>query len=155
MGHEDDVLAPFLLMRAFRGLVDSVHRQLAAQGFPGLRAQHGFALQAIAEGCTSVELGRRLGVSKQAAAKTARALAEMGLTRVERNEHDRRERVITVSVRGQRMLQLSAAAFRRELASWRSLAGDDAVTTTLGVLAAVGSAERGDTDVVDGDIGPA
>lgn len=145
----DDVLAPFLLMRAFRGLVDSVHGQLADQGFPGIRAHHGFALQAIGTGCTSVELGERLGVSKQAATKTVRGLEELGLVRRQLNEQDRRQRRVTTTARGRRLLRLSATLFRQEVADWRDQAGDEAVTTTLRTLSEVSADGRSDTDLSD------
>ena len=45
-----DVAMPFLLMSAFRGLVDAVHARLDEAGFAGVRATHGFAMQAIGEG---------------------------------------------------------------------------------------------------------
>lgn len=145
----DDAVTPFLLMRAFRGMVDSVHKQLADEGFPGVRAQHGFALQAIGDGCTSVQLGESLGVSKQAAAKTAHALEELGLIQREVNELDRRERRLVITARGRALLTLSADAFRREVIAWREVAGDAAVATTLRTLALVSDGGRRDTDLSD------
>ena len=62
---------PLLLLLGFQTLVDQLHAELADQGHPDARPAHGFALQAIGpDGITATELGRRLGVSKQAAAKT-------------------------------------------------------------------------------------
>ncbi|GEE00888.1 MarR family transcriptional regulator [Gordonia spumicola] len=145
----DDVEAPFLLMSAFRGLVDAVHSGLADEGFPGVRATHGFALQAIGDGCTSVDLAARLGVSKQAATKTAQSLEALGLIERTLNEHDRRERIITINSRGRTLLALSAAGFRREMAAWRSTVGDHAVDTTLQTLAAIGTDGRADTNLSD------
>lgn len=145
----DDLEAPFLLMRAFRGLVDRVHADLGEQGFPGIRAQHGFALQAIGDGCTSVELGTRLGVTKQAATKTAAGLERLGLISRDPNPDDRRERTLTLTARGRDLLRRSAAAFRAELATWRTTVGDDQVDATLRTLAAVASGTRSDTDLSD------
>src|SRR5690606_12747542 len=90
----NDLAMPFLLMSAFRGLVDAVHADLEHAGFLGVRATHGFAMQAIGDGCTSVELGERLGVTKQAAAKTARSLEELDLVRRESVPSDRRARLL-------------------------------------------------------------
>lgn len=147
--NSDDSAAPFLLMRAFRSLVDAVHEHLADHGFPGVRATHGFALQAIGTGCTSVDLAGRLGVSKQAATKTAQSLESLGLIERRQNQHDRRERVITVSARGHRLLELSADRFRHEISQWRAAAGDDAVATTLATLTIVSAGGRSDTDLSD------
>ncbi|QRY63224.1 MarR family transcriptional regulator [Gordonia sp. PDNC005] len=145
----DDSAAPFLLMRAFRSLVDAVHQHLADHGFSGVRTTHGFALQAIGTGCTSVDLASRLGVTKQAATKTAQSLESLGLIERRQNEHDRRERIITVSPRGHRLLEISADRFRHEIGQWRAAAGDDAVTITLATLTFIGADGRPDTDLSD------
>lgn len=133
----DDVATPFLLISAFHGLVDAVHEELAAEGLHGVRVSHGFAMQAIGQGCTSVQLGERLGVSKQAATKTARTLEDLGLVTRTANERDRRERLITPTDRGHQMLRRSAVAFRAQLRLWREKVGDERVDATLATLAAV------------------
>ena len=51
-------------------------------------------MQAIGDGCTGVELGQRLHVSKQAAAPTAKALETMGLVDRHGDALDRRARII-------------------------------------------------------------
>lgn len=149
MDATDDLAMPFLLIGAFRTLVDAVHGDVARQGFPDVRASHGFALQAIGSGCTSVQLGERLGVSKQAATKTASTLVGMGLIERHPNERDRRERVLRLTTEGRELLRLSAVAFRRELSSWRERAGDAQVDATLATLGLVGRGGRGDTDLSD------
>lgn len=133
----DDVATPFLLISAFRSLVDAVHEELATEGLHGVRASHGFAMQAIGPGCTSVQLGDRLGVSKQAATKTAHALEDLGLVTRTPNAQDRRELLIAPTDRGRHMLQRSATAFRAQLRLWRTRVGDDQVDATLATLAAV------------------
>lgn len=149
MDTTDDLAMPFLLLGAFRNLVDAVHARLADEGFPQVRATHGFALQAIGEGCTSVQLGERLGVSKQAAAKTAATLESMGLITRRANHLDRRERVLTIEPRGQELLRVSAIAFRAELRQWRERAGADQVDITAATLALVGAGGRRATDLSD------
>ena len=70
---------PLLLLAAFRAVIDEAHEELAARGHPELRPAHGFAMQAIGTfGATAADVGRRLGVSKQAAGKTIDRLAELG-----------------------------------------------------------------------------
>lgn len=145
----DDLAMPFLLMGAFTALVDVVHEQLARDGFPGIRAHHGFALQAIGTGCTSVELGDRLGVTKQAATKTAKALEDMGLVDRRTNDRDRRERTLVLTRRGRTLLDLSATAFRREVSAWRTRVGDERVDATLTMLATVGRDHRRPTGLSD------
>ncbi|MFT3900667.1 MAG: MarR family transcriptional regulator [Gordonia sp. (in: high G+C Gram-positive bacteria)] len=136
MTSSDDAQLPFLLVSAFRGLVDSVHAHLETVGFPGVRSTHGFAMQAIGDGCTGVELAHRLGVSKQAAAKTAAALEEMGFISREPSTADRRERILRPTDRGREMLRLSGEAFRREVGAWRARLGDGPVDATVATLAA-------------------
>jgi DNA-binding MarR family transcriptional regulator len=144
-----DHAMPFLLISAFRGLVDSVHEHLADAGFPHLRAAHGFAMQAIGNGCTSVELGQRLGVSKQAAAKTARTLEDMGLIERRANPLDGRERILVPTTQGRRMLQLSADGFTRLVGRWRVAVGDANVDAVLTTLTQASHGRRGPTDLSD------
>lgn len=145
----DDVTMPFLLISAFRTLVDAVHGELAAEGLHGVRASHGFAMQAIGPGCTSVQLGERLGVSKQAATKTARNLEELGLVTRIANDRDRRELLVTPTERGHQMMRRSAQAFRAQLRHWRKQVGDDRVDATLATLATVTTDRRSPTDLSD------
>lgn len=144
-----DHAMPFLLISAFRGLVDSVHERLAGSGFAHLRASHGFAMQAIGAGCTSVELGQRLGVSKQAAAKTGRALEEMGYIARIPNPHDGRERTLVPTARGRELLRRSGEAFAELVAGWRTTVGDAQVDAVLSTLARADPGRRGPTDLSD------
>ena len=110
---------PILLARAFRGLIDDLHAQLAERGHPDARPVHGFALQAIgAEGTTVSELGRRLGVSKQAAGKTAASLEAVGYARRVADPRDARATRLVRTSRGAEMLALSADTFERLRADW-------------------------------------
>lgn len=103
---------PFLLVGAFRSLIDELHRTLAESGHDQARPLHGFALQAIGpDGSTASELGRRLGVSKQAAAKTVASLERVGYIRREPDSADARAVRLRRTARGQEMLALSAAFF--------------------------------------------
>src|SRR5260370_21265095 len=70
---------PLLLFAGFRTIIDALHAELAAQGHPGMRPAHGFAMQAIGlDGATASEVGRLLGISKQAARKTIDRLEQPG-----------------------------------------------------------------------------
>jgi DNA-binding MarR family transcriptional regulator len=103
---------PLLLIGAFRSLIDELHRALAEDGHGAARPLHGFALQAIGpDGSTASELGRRLGVSKQAAAKTVAALESVGYVCREPDLRDGRAVRLVRTARGEEMLALSAAFF--------------------------------------------
>jgi len=107
---------PLLLISAFRSLVDELHVELALHGHPEARPLHGFALQAIGSGTSISELGRRLGVSKQAAAKTAANLERLGYARRGSDPADARASRIERSARGDELLDLSARVFARSRA---------------------------------------
>jgi len=110
---------PILLARAFRGLIDELHAELSERGHPDARPIHGFALQAIGtEGTTVSELGRRLGVSKQAAAKTAASLEAIGYASRVPDPCDARATRLIHTSRGSEMLRLSAEIFERLRAGW-------------------------------------
>lgn len=103
---------PLLLLGAFRSLIDELHGTLAERGHGEARPLHGFALQAIGpDGTTASELGRRLGVSKQAAAKTVASLERAGYLCREPDSEDGRAVRLLRTVRGEEMLSLSAAFF--------------------------------------------
>jgi DNA-binding MarR family transcriptional regulator len=103
---------PLLLVGAFRSLIDELHRALAASGHGEARPLHGFALQAIGpNGSTISELGRQLGVSKQAAAKTVTSMERAGYVRREPDPGDGRAVRLLWTARGGEMLALSAAFF--------------------------------------------
>lgn len=105
---------PFLLAGAFRSLVDELHAELARQGHPEARPIHGFALQAIGpDGATISELGRRLGVSKQAAAKTAAGLEQLGYVARRQDPADRRAQLLVRTASADDMLARSAEIFER------------------------------------------
>jgi DNA-binding MarR family transcriptional regulator len=103
---------PLLLVGAFRSLIDELHRTLSESGHGEARPLHGFALQAIGpDGITASELGRRLGVSKQAAAKTAASLETVGYVCRRPDPRDARAARLQRTARGEEMLALSAAFF--------------------------------------------
>jgi hypothetical protein len=68
-----------LLLGGFRTLVDAAIVELARRGYEDVRPVHDFAMRAIAAGADSAsELGRRLSISKQSAAKTIAVLQQRG-----------------------------------------------------------------------------
>lgn len=122
---------PILLLAAFNSMTDEVNSRLAAKGFAGVRNSHGFAMQALGDGCTSVQLAQRLGVSKQAAAKTVQGLESMGFVQRSANPADAREMLVSPTVRGRKMLRLSGDAFADIVAGWRADLGNQTVDAML------------------------
>jgi DNA-binding MarR family transcriptional regulator len=119
---------PLLLLGGFRSLIDELHVRLARQGHEHARPIHGFALQALGqEGVTISELGRRLGVSKQAAAKTAANLEQLGYASRVRHPNDGRAWVLAPTASGIEMLTLSAAVFEQLHQLWVDELGQERV----------------------------
>ena len=130
---------PLLLLAGFRTLIDQLHRELAARGHPDMRPAHGFAMQAIGlAGTTSTDLGRRLGVSKQAAGKTVDRLAELGYAERWADPVDGRRKLVRLTSRGLEALTLSARIFDELHAEWARQLGPDrlrALETDLRTMA--------------------
>lgn len=117
---------PLRLLMGFRVLIDAVHADLAAHGHPDLRPLHGFVFQAIgATGTTTAELGRRLGVSKQAAAKHVDALERLGYLERTPDPHDARSRIVRLTGRGLDTLHRSARVFDEMRDRWAQTLGAD------------------------------
>ncbi|MFD8600446.1 MarR family winged helix-turn-helix transcriptional regulator [Kitasatospora sp. NPDC059646] len=110
---------PLLLFAGFRTIIDELHAELARQGHPDARPAHGFALQAIgADGATATEIGRRLGVSKQAAGKTVDRLEALGYAARVDDPGDARRKVVRLTPHGVDLLARSAAVFDRIRGRW-------------------------------------
>jgi DNA-binding MarR family transcriptional regulator len=119
---------PLLLFLGFRTLVDELHAELARQGHPGVRPMHGFVFQAIGpDGTTAVELGRRLGVSKQAAGKTIDTLEREGYVARDTDPHDGRRKLVRLTDRGMDCLSRSARIFDELRARWAAELGEERV----------------------------
>jgi DNA-binding MarR family transcriptional regulator len=117
---------PLLLLAGFRTLIDELHTELAGQGHPDMRPAHGFAMQAIGlDGATATEVGRRLGVSKQAAGKTIDRLAELGYAERRADPGDGRRKLVRLTPRGLEALALSARIFDDLHAEWARRVGPD------------------------------
>jgi DNA-binding MarR family transcriptional regulator len=119
---------PLLLFAGFRTLIDQLHAELARRGHPELRPVHGFAMQAIGPvGASASEVGRRLGVSKQAAGKTVDRLAALGYVERVDDPRDARSRLIRLTPRGIDALRQSAEIFDRLRADWVERLGAERV----------------------------
>lgn len=115
---------PLLLAGAFRATVDSLHAELARRGHPEARPLHGFVLQAVGpDGATVSEVARRLGVSKQAAAKTIVTLDQLGYLVRAPHAADARAVQVRRSPRGEELLALSAEALGRIHQAWEANLG--------------------------------
>ncbi|MFI7674744.1 MarR family winged helix-turn-helix transcriptional regulator [Actinophytocola sp. NPDC049390] len=129
---------PLLLFGGFRTLIDRLHEELARQGHADARPAHGFALQAVGPaGATASELGRRLGVSKQAAGKTVDRLVRLGYVERVASEADARAKVVRLTPLGLDLLNRSAAIFDELRAEWVRTLGPERVTAVEAALRVV------------------
>ncbi|MEV7925556.1 MarR family winged helix-turn-helix transcriptional regulator [Kitasatospora sp. NPDC088779] len=130
---------PLRLLLAFRTIIDELHERIAREGHPDLRPMHGFVFQAIGpHGTTAVELGRRLGVSKQAAGKTIENLEQLGYVERGGDPADARRKVVRLTARGVDCLVRSARIFDELRAEWSATLGEERlreVETALRLLA--------------------
>ncbi|MFC7620751.1 MarR family winged helix-turn-helix transcriptional regulator [Microlunatus sp. GCM10028923] len=117
---------PLRLLLGFRMIIDRLHAELARQGHPDLRPLHGFVFQAVGrEGITGVELGRRLGVSKQAAGKTIEQLERLGYLERSADPADARRRTVRLTERGVDALRRSARILDRVRREWAETTGPE------------------------------
>jgi DNA-binding MarR family transcriptional regulator len=129
---------PLLLFGGFRTLIDRLHEELARQGHADARPAHGFALQAIGPaGTTASEMGRRLGVSKQAAGKTVDRLVRLGYVERAASDADARAKVVRLTPLGVDLLNRSAAIFDELRSEWVRTLGADQVAAVEAALRAV------------------
>lgn len=101
-----------LLLGGFRTLVDAAVAELDRRGYKDVRPVHDFALRAIVAGADNAsELGRRLSISKQAAAKTISVLEKRGYVEAAADPGDARRRRLRVTKRGSAVLRDGEAVF--------------------------------------------
>ena len=114
-----------LLLGGFHSMVDEVVPELDRRGHAGVTPVHEFALRAIAGGAdTASVLGRRLSVSKQAAAKTIAALEQLGYVAREPDATDARRKRIAVTPRGHDLMEVGGALFDDVRARWAARIGE-------------------------------
>src|ERR1700727_766301 len=116
---------PLLLFAGFRSIIDELHVELARRGHQDMRPAHGFAMQAIGfSGATATEVGRRLGVSKQAAGKTVERLEALGYVEGAGDGADRRRKPVRLHPPGGGTPAVSASTPARQSSSLAVSAGE-------------------------------
>ncbi|MER6829992.1 MarR family transcriptional regulator [Streptosporangium sp. NPDC000563] len=113
-----------LLLGGFRTLVDAAIAELARRGYEDVRPIHDFAMRAIAAGADSAsELGRRLSISKQSAARTISVLQERGYVTRDTDPLDARRKRLQVTALGFDVLRQGEAIFDELRDQWEQQIG--------------------------------
>ena len=127
-----------LLLGGFRTLVDAATAELARRGHADVRPVHDFAIRAIAAGAdTASELGRRLSITKQSAARTIAVLQERGYVARDTDPLDARRKRLQVTPRGFDMLRQGETIFDELRDQWAAALGAAELETLEKQLAAV------------------
>jgi len=125
-----------LLLGGFRTLADAATAELAAQGHQDFRPVHDFALRAIGSGADNAsELGRRMSVTKQAAAKTIAVLLERGYISRDADPADARRKLLRVTPLGFTVMRDGEAIFDLLHTEWERKIGADALAELEAQLA--------------------
>jgi DNA-binding MarR family transcriptional regulator len=113
-----------LLIGGFRTLVDAAIAELAARGYEDVRPIHDFAMRAIAAGADNAsELGRRLSITKQSAARTIGVLRERGYVSIEPDPRDARRKRLEVTDLGFEVMRVGESIFDDLRATWAARIG--------------------------------
>jgi DNA-binding MarR family transcriptional regulator len=117
-----------LLLGGFRSLVDATSAELSRRGYADVSPTHEFAMRSIAAGAGSAsELGRRLSVSKQAAAKTIASLEERGYVARAHDTVDARRMKIAVTPLGFEAMRQGEAILEDLRHQWEIKIGSEEV----------------------------
>jgi DNA-binding MarR family transcriptional regulator len=115
-----------LLLGGFRTLADQATAELAARGYEEIRPAQEFAMRAILSGADNAsDVGRRMSVTKQAAAKTIAALEERDYVAREPDPVDKRRMRLYVTSRGLAMLREGEEIFDKLREQWAEQVGPD------------------------------
>ena len=138
-----------LLLGGFRTLVAEAMTELDAMGHPDFRPVHDFALRAIDSGADSASaLGRRLSVSKQAAAKTIAVLQERGYVSSAADPLDARRKKLEVTELGRTVLREGEAIFDALRSRWeREIGADEVARIEAHLTALVATSPRRFDDI--------
>jgi DNA-binding MarR family transcriptional regulator len=107
-----------LLAAVTRMAIEELNAELARSGFADVRPAHGYALNAVGDGTTTSSLARRLGMTKQGAAKLVETLVREGYLDRSEHEADARASLLRLTSRGRALLRTAEEIQARIEARW-------------------------------------
>ncbi len=127
-----------LLSAATQVTVRRLNEMLAARGYPDLRPAHGYAVLALGpDGATTSQLGTRLGITKQAAAKLVSQLERDGYLRRADHPSDGRAQLLQRTARGNALLRAAADVQEQIEGDWAQTVGERKVAAMRAALETV------------------
>ena len=119
-----------LLLGSYRHLVDAATQELAARGYGDVRPSHHYAMRAIDSGADNAsDLGRSLGVTKQAALRTISVLVERGWVARADHPEDGRRMQLRVTDLGHEVNSAGEAIFDDLRRAWEQELGRQELAT--------------------------
>lgn len=129
-----------LLGRAYQGFVAELHAHMAERGHRMMGASYGYVLRALSENAlTASQLGERLGITAQGAAKIVDEMVRYGYVERRPDPADKRAKLLHLSARGVELLDTVRAfhaAYENDLIA---RVGADQVATVRAVLGEIAS----------------
>jgi DNA-binding MarR family transcriptional regulator len=127
-----------LLTAATQLAAQRLNETLAGHGYPNLRPAHGYAALAVgADGATTSQLGARLGITKQAAAKLASQLERDGYLRRVDHPRDGRAQLLLRTARGDALLRAAAEVQEQIERDWAQAVGEPKIRAMRSALESV------------------
>ena len=124
-----------LLAMGFRLAITGLHDRLAERGWDDVRPPYGFVLLALRSGpLTVTDVAGLMGMTKQAASQLVDAMAQAGYLVRSVDESDRRQRVLSLSTKGEALLGAVEEIYAEIEEEWADMAGADDLRTTREAL---------------------
>jgi DNA-binding MarR family transcriptional regulator len=129
---------------AYHHLVAGLHERLAERGWHDVRPSYGYVLLAARDGgTTSTALAELLGVSKQATSKLLDAMEGSGYVTRQVGLADGRVRLVTLTARGRRLLDVVEQVYQELEAHWAAVIGGSKVDQMRSMLVRILTEEYG------------
>ncbi|CUR59345.1 putative Transcriptional regulator, MarR family [metagenome] len=131
----DGIALARLLAMGFRLAITGLHERLAERGWDDVRPPYGFVLLALRTGpLTVTDVAALMGMTKQAASQLVDAMAQSDYLVRSVDESDRRQRVLSLSTRGETLLGVVEEIYAEIEAEWADMASADDLRTTRDAL---------------------